>query len=454
MAADWTNVQDVAAVSSTITAASVTVTTTEAVVPVAVSIPVAVPVSAQIPVPSATSTVILKMADGRFYHPSSGKMATSLDELCVMVGVPSGFFDQSSATPPAPVEQPVPTLLQAVYRAQQELKDRLHATDQDKIVNIKPVGQDSARPVTLAIWNRATDEIVYVDAVKKGNDLDLDDNAPVNVTVKLANYINSDYATDDPNHVVVAVRYPIYHEVYKGKKVVSYDVEQAVYTPASAPLLTYEVIKKGEQMLDDDINAAITSLHKEATISPDLIKSIAIIEHSDTTTIKRDANAATSKVFATIALNPSNPYAYARSSAGALGLFQFIPSTYNNLAKRPALGLTKDFTAGMTDPKNAAKAAVAYMDAVLGSLPAEAKNNPTSARAFEFFAAAYNGGTAKIKYASLIWDDQISGELTRGHILSRARLQPETIDYVRKLRALLPVMMGTGSTLEEHSSTT
>jgi hypothetical protein len=440
-AADWTNIQDVAVSSTPIVVA----TTTTSVIPSAAE----GTLSKEIPPlttlgrdDNSTSTVILKMADGSFYHPSTGMKAPSEADLRLKLGLPPGDVVTAPPIPDVPPVPQVPQLLQAVYRAQQELKDRLHASGDDKIVNIKPVGQNSSRDITLAIWNRATDEIVYVDAAKKGTDLNLDDNAPVGVSVRYANYINSDYATDDPNHVVVAVRYPIYHEVFKGKKIVSYDVEQAVYTPASGPLITSEVVAHGEQMLDDDINAAITSLHKESTISPKLIKSIAIIEHSDTGTLKRDPNAATSKVFATIALNPTDPYAYARSSAGALGLFQFIPSTYKRLAKRTELHLNPNFEVGMSDPANASKAAVAYMDAVLGSLPDEAKADPTSARAFEFFAAAYNGGTAKIKHAAEIWDDQISGAVERKHILSRSRLQPETIDYVRKLRALLPVMMG------------
>lgn len=435
LAADWTNPADLSATATAV------VTSEPVAVPVAISAPV--PEPAPVATQSSTSTVVLKMADGRFYHPSSGKIASSLDGLCVMVGVPSGFFDASNASPTTPAEPELPVILRAVYRAQREMRDQLRESGQDKTVSIKPVGQDSARDVTLAIWNQQTDEIVYVDATKKGTSLDVDDGAPVGVTVKLANYINSDYATDDPNHIVVAVRYPIYHEVYKGKKVVSYDVEQAIYTPASAALISHDVVAQGEKMLDEDIANAVSSLHKEASVSPDLVKAIAIIEHSDSGTLRTNPAAATSKVFATIALNPTNPYAYARSSAGALGLFQFIPSTYNNLAKRPQLGLTADFTAGMSDPKNASKAAVAYMDAVLGSLPDAAKADPMSARAFEFFAAAYNGGTAKIKRAAMIWDDQISGALSRGQILTRARLQPETIDYVKKMRAVLPIIMGT-----------
>jgi len=435
MAADWVNIQDVAASTTQVTSI----------------MPIMAVMEAPISAPVATSTVMLKMADGSFYHPGTGKKAATEMDLRVMLGLEPG---EVVVAPPAVVEPAVPAILTAVYRGQQGLRDRLHAAGQDKIINIKPVGQESARSVTLAIWNRTTDEIVYVDAVKKGNELDLDDTSPVDVKVRLANYINSDYATNDPNHVVVAVRYPIYHEVFKGKKVVSYNVEEAVYSPASGALLTDEVIKAGEDLLDTHIAAAITDLHKEKTIAPELIKSIVIIEHSDISSIKRDPSVPASKVFATIALNPTNPYAYSRSSAGALGLFQFIPSTYNRLAKRPALGLNPNFEAGMSDPKNASKAAVAYMDAVLRDLPSDAQLVPTSTRSFEYFAAAYNGGSAKIKRASLVWDEQINGEVKPKEVLKRARLQPETIDYVRKLRALLPVIMGTDATLTERSLTT
>lgn len=385
-----------------------------------------------------TSTAILKMADGNYYHPSTGFKNSDENALRVLLGLPVA----ASSEPVIGEERTKPAILLAVYRAQAELRARLVAAGLDKRTTMQPVGQDAARPVTLAVWNRVTDEIQYVDAVKKGMALDVDEAATVGIKVKLTNYINSDYATNNPDHIVVAVRYPIYHEVKKGKKVVSYDVEQAVYTPASAPLLTPEVVAEGERLLDLHISNGIVALHKEATISPGLIKAIAVIEHTDRSWLMRDAKAAAGKVYATLALNPDQPYGYSRSSAGALGLFQFIPSTYKNFAKRPGLALNQNFEAGMRDPANAARAAVAYMDAVLGSLPTEAAADPQSPRAFEFFAAAYNGGTAKIKRASLVWDDQISGVLKPKEILSRARLHSETIDYVKKLRAVLPMIMG------------
>lgn len=391
-----------------------------------------------------TSTSILKMADGRFYHPASGLIMDDENAMRVQLGIPE------------PVENALPPVLQAVYRAQAEMEKQIIAEGKDKRYPMGVVGQDAPRAVTLAVWNKGTDEITYVNAIKTGKDLNIDGGSPVGIKVRLANWINTDYVTNDPNHIVVAVRYPIYHEILKGTKVIEYSVEEAVYTPYNGTLATPEVIVEGERVLDEYIAKAAAELMEKKvgsralsgknvteTISPDLVKALIVVEHTNTSALRSNAGAAIGQIFATVALNPGEAYNYSGSSAGALGLAQFIPSTYNRLAKRTELGLKPDFEAGMRDHQNAIKASFAYLDAVLGELPATAKDlKADDPRLFEYLAAAYNGGSSKVKGAISIWDDQISGEVAPVHILARSRLQPETIDYVKKIRAALPVILG------------
>jgi hypothetical protein len=401
-------------------------------------------VTSTVIVAPVVSPTILKMADGRFYHPASGLIMADENALRAQLGIP------------VPVENALPVVLQAVYRAQAELEKQITAEGKNTRYPMGVVGQDAPRAVTLAVWNKGTDEISYVSAIKTGKDLDIGIGSPVGIKVRLANWINTDYVTNDSNHVVVAVRYPIFHEIKKGTKVVEYSVEEAVYTPYNGALVTPEVIIEGERVLDEYIAKATSELVEKKvgsralsgknvteTISPDLVKALIVAEHTNTSSLRSNPKSAIGQIYATVALNPGEAYNYSGSSAGALGLAQFIPSTYNRLAKRTELGLKPDFEAGMRDHQNAIKASFAYLDAVLGELPAEAKNlDANDPRLFEYLAAAYNGGSSKVKRAILIWDEQISGELSRGQILSRARLQPETIDYVKKIRAALPVILG------------
>ncbi len=393
---------------------------------------------------SAVSPTILKMADGRFYHPASGLIMADENAMRAQLGIP------------VPVENALPVVLQAVYRAQTELEKQITAEGKGARYPMGVVGQDAPRAVVLAVWNKSTDAIAYVNATKTGKDLNIEGGSPVGIKVRLANWINTDYVTNDPNHIIVAVRYPIFHEIKKGTKVVEYSVEEAVYTPYNGTLATSEVMVEGERVLDEYIAKAVEELNQKRvgsralsgktvtdTISSDLVKALIIVEHTNSSSLRSNPGAAVGQVFATVALNPGEAYNYSGSSAGALGLAQFIPSTYNRLAKRTELDLKPNFEAGMRDHQNAIKASFAYLDAVLGELPAEAKNLASDdPRLFEYLAAAYNGGSSKVKRAISIWDDQISGELARAHILARARLQPETIDYVKKIRAALPVILG------------
>jgi hypothetical protein len=401
------------------------------------------------PVPE--KPVILRMADGRYYHPGSGKIANNEASLLALIG-----WSGSAGTVVGGNTQNHTPILNAVYRAQDELRARIKSQGKDKRYPMAAVGQDTPRNVTIAVWNQKTDQISYVEGLKNGRDLEIEGGSPVGISVRLTNWINSDYATDDPNHIVVAVRYPIFHEIKEGTKVIRYDVEEAVYTPYNKTLHQADIIIEGERVLDETIEKAAQDLKNRGvrsralsgkgvtdTVAHDLIKALVVIEHVGSSEARGNPGTAVGKVFATIGLNPGQAYNYAGSSAGAFGLAQFIPSTYNRLATRSELGLSPDFQVGMRDHQNAMKASYAYLDAVLGELPAAAKDLPAeNVKLFEYLAAAYNGGSSKVKTAIQIWDDQISGEIQPHEILTRSRLHSETIDYVKKLRAVLPVIVG------------
>lgn len=394
--------------------------------------------------------VILQMKDGRFYHPATGTIASSKDEIMRQLG-----FASDGTPVPVVSQSNLPRELQAVYRAQEELRAQIRAEGKDVRYKMQPIGQDAPRNVTLAVWNESTDAITYVQAVKQGSKLTVQTPAPAGITVRVSNWINSDYAINDPKYAVVAVRYPIFNEIKQGTKVVEYAVEEAVYTPYSSKLHRPVVVKEGMRLVDTMVDTAFDELRARGAksraidgklvadvVEPDLVKAIAVIEHVDGASLRNNAERAVERVYATVALNPGQAYNYAKSSAGALGMFQFIPSTYTSQAKnRPELGLKPDFEAGMKDHHNATKASIGYMDTILAYLPETVQaNHKIDPKTYEYLAASYNGGYGRVRTAIQIWDEQISGELKPAQILKRSRLQPETIDYVKKLRNALPAI--------------
>lgn len=405
-------------------------------------------------VASAQDVLILQMKDGSFYNPTSGKVAPTREALLQMLGASS---DSSTLVTPDPiVTAPVPVLpplIAAIEKGQTMLRDEIAAQGLQGRIRGPVLGQNTPRDVTLAVWDKETGNIDLVRGVKDGNKLTLTTPSPSNIKVKASNWINSDYQSEDPTHLVVAVRYPIYNEIKEGKKVIAYDTEYAVYTPYSTTLHQPEVIARGKKVVDDLVAAALTDLRSRGlksraqpdkliadVIDTDLLTSIAVIEHADSSALRRDAAGTVDRVYATIGLNPGVAYNYSRSSAGALGLFQFIPSTYASLAKQPQYGLKAGFEEGMRDHNNAMRAAAIYMDIILAQYPAAVRAANKDFKTFEYIAAGYNGGYGRVKTAIQIWDDQINGVLKPVEILKRSRLMPETIDYVKKLRNALPAL--------------
>jgi hypothetical protein len=99
------------------------------------------------------------------------------------------------------------------------------------------------------------------------------------------------------------------------------------------------------------------------------------------------------EVLFTLAANRGHAYAYARSSAGALGLPQFIQSTYQMVRNHyPAATLVPDFEAGMGDLQNAVLASVLLLDLELTPVPRDyLKRFTVSGQQLSaFLAAGYN----------------------------------------------------------------
>jgi hypothetical protein len=99
------------------------------------------------------------------------------------------------------------------------------------------------------------------------------------------------------------------------------------------------------------------------------------------------------EVLVTLAANKGHSYAYAKSSAGALGLPQFMDSTYAMVRENyPNAGLKADFQEGMGDLQNAILASVLLLDLELTPLPKPylKQFSDSSKQLTAFLAAGYN----------------------------------------------------------------
>ncbi|MDO8584350.1 MAG: transglycosylase SLT domain-containing protein [bacterium] len=386
--------------------------------------------------------VLLQMMDGRFYHPASGKIgSTRAEALCLIAGesfcgalgvivppvAPSPAGNTVSSPPTETVLLAFP-LKEAIDRAKTQIQAMI---DEAKKKNPKPkvlTVDNGWRDVTVAMWDPASDGLTFSEIQKSGTKVKMKSGPGVRITY--TNGINSTYEpTDGSDKVIVAIRYQIYAEKVISKKKKQYTVSDAIYTPYSPRLATPEMVAYGRYVLDQHVSAVYADLRQLGirswaypdralvdVIEPDLAKTIAVIEHVDEHALAKNLNATVNGFFTILAGNPDTAYAYSKSSASALGLVQFIPSTYKSMVtKRPELKLNPNFEAGMRDMPNALKAQVAYLDTILRDLPPSVREtylqDEGRDRVQEYMTAAYNGGTSRIKKAIAVWDDIWTGDL-------------------------------------------
>jgi hypothetical protein len=190
---------------------------------------------------------------------------------------------------------------------------------------------------------------------------------------------------------------------------------EVVYTAYTPEIDTWQVRKAGLDYLSRQIELARKDLEArkvrliglgglEADFMPtDVSLVLSIIEHIDPARFKNcpedEQLALVHEVLTIIGANTIDAYAHSKSTAGARGLFQFVPDTYRRLrGKYPQAGLTKDFVSGCADHINAAKASLLLFDSDLTDLPRErlsaVKQNGRAAGMY--LAAAYNCGSGRV----------------------------------------------------------
>jgi hypothetical protein len=182
--------------------------------------------------------------------------------------------------------------------------------------------------------------------------------------------------------------------------------EMAYYTSAHPALVSPEVTKHGQSYVRNMLDLAAQRLKdKGKTISPetvDIAERLCLVEHVDHDRFRReDRKRLYEEVYALYSLNELDTYRYSVSSAGAGGMVQMIPSTYQMVRRmHPGVGLNPDFVAGMRNHGNALEAMLLYMQDTWSGLALneEVLNALTdkSATRAELMAAGYNSNPARL----------------------------------------------------------
>ena len=219
------------------------------------------------------------------------------------------------------------------------------------------------------------------------------------VTWPVDNFLNTKFHVEKPDgYIVFAQRRPVHAKD---------GYEEAVYTAYAPELDTKKMRAAGMDYLrhlqrmaynkieDHDVRSRVTPAETVADKIPtSMVLRLMITEHVDPLHMKYvGIEQCIHEVLITVAANQSHAYAYARSSAGALGLPQFMEESYQMVRDNyPKALLEPNFELGMGDLRNAVLASVLLLDLELTQLPRDylKKVTDSSQQFAAFLAAGYN----------------------------------------------------------------
>jgi hypothetical protein len=187
--------------------------------------------------------------------------------------------------------------------------------------------------------------------------------------------------------------------------------ETALYTAAHPALESAEMAGEGRQYVRRRLDEAAARLDaKGVSVSPDIVnvaERLCLVEHADHKRfMSEDRGALLSEIETLYELNAGDTFRYSISTAGAGGMVQMIPKTYQGIREHhPKAELNPDFVEGMRDHDNAAAAMLLYMQDTWDGLLKEgevvgALKSGVATQA-ELLAAGYNSNPMRLaKYLS------------------------------------------------------
>lgn len=299
-----------------------------------------------------------------------------------------------------PITHLTPSLISGrISEARRMLKTRPMAT---------AMSVPSIQFVTVAALDRDTARTHFITISKqtfltKGAEVNTITSEGTNVDLKIlrANGVNTAmtiFTAEGKALAPLTIEYPIERN---GKF-----LELAYYTSAHPALLSKDLTRSGQLYVRNMLELAVKRLRdKGYLIEPHLIdvaERLCLVEHVDHQRF-RDENriALYDEIYSLFALNELDTYRFSVSSAGAGGMVQMIPWTYNLMRTRhPGVGLIPDFVTGMRNHSNALQAMLLYMRDTWNDLNANDEVqyalNAKIATPAELMSAGYNSNPAKL----------------------------------------------------------
>jgi hypothetical protein len=273
---------------------------------------------------------------------------------------------------------------------------------------LKARGASNSTTVTLAAFDSRTNrmETVSIDKdsfLTKGGDYQLRSELGENLRVRIVrpNGVNTavtvSEATSGNTLFPLMVRYPIERDGA---------VEPAFYVSAHPALMSEELAVSGENYVTTMLAQATQDLAAQGVVIPRDVVNVAahlvVVEHTDHKRFLNESRADISReVLALYALNQGDTYRYSVSSAGAGGMIQMIPKTYQAIREHhPNVALDANFVSGMQNHENALKAMLLYINDTWKFLQSQDEVQQAlasgSATKTELLAAGYNSNPYKL----------------------------------------------------------
>jgi len=370
---------------------------------------------AQTPEPEATPTPVKLVVTNNLPPPTR---ITQPSPTPIIVGSsrPRIVEDDpvTSGQGPSPAPTFKPMVLPNEFKTMSfgQIKGRI--AEAKRLMQSRPVQTASEDPqlvnslVRIAFYDWKTQRVDFV-VMNKDSFLDIKEDTqtvsssgkPISVHTIRANGVNTPVILTDKDgqaQLPLMVQYPVERN---GKF-----YETAYYMSTHPGLVNPEVISAGQYYVHNVVEIARDRLTaKGIAIQPkvaDIAERLATVEHVDHTRFRTEPTQNIfNDIFTLYALNEGQTYRYSVSSAGAGGMVQMIPSTYQMIRSRyPSVGLMPDFVEGMRNHVNATQAMLLYMqmtwndmrssqtivDAMTGGLATQE----------QLMAAGYNSNPAKI----------------------------------------------------------
>ena len=228
------------------------------------------------------------------------------------------------------------------------------------------------------------------------------------VTWAVDNFINTRFTINRPEgYIVFAQRRPVRSSskpgTYEMGVYTSYAPEMDTKTMRTAGMDYLKLLQRlaYNKIKDHDVRSLVSPNATVADQIPtSMVLRLMIAEHIDPLRMRYvGIEQCIHEVLITIAANRGRAYAYAKSSAGARGISQFIEDSYHMVRDNyPGALLEPNFERGMLDLRNAVLASVLHLDLELTHLPQKTLKTITRSdeHLFDFLAAGYNRNPAKV----------------------------------------------------------